>query len=106
MYDRYVTMICEKMGDDITYENELKTMVKQLPFKEKFKGVHPRDKMEKIIKNIKIKNQMINTTSSILTHALKEGLIGVAVLFLKELLTFMTLLGVKSMLRNPQNILI
>ena len=49
---------------------------------------------------------MINTTSSILTHALKEGLIGVAVLFLKELLTFMTLLGVKSMLRNPQNILI
>ena len=49
---------------------------------------------------------MINTTSSILTPALKEGLIGVAVLFLKELLTFMTLLGVKSMLRNPQNILI
>ena len=55
MYDRYVTMICEKMGDDITYENELKTMVKQLPFKGKFKGVHPRDKMEKIIKNIKNK---------------------------------------------------
>ena len=55
MYDRYVTMICGKMGDDITYENELKTMVKQSPFKGKFKGVHPRDKMEKIIKNIKNK---------------------------------------------------
>ena len=57
MYDRYVTMICEKMGDDITYENELKTMVKQLPFKGKFKGVHPRDKMEIIINNIKGKTQ-------------------------------------------------
>ena len=49
---------------------------------------------------------MINTTSSILTHVLKEGLIGVAVLFLKELLTFTTRLGAKSMLRNQQNILI
>ena len=47
---------------------------------------------------------MINITLSILTPALKEGLIGVVVLFLTEMCTFMTLMGVKSMLKTPQNI--
>ena len=106
VYDRYVTMICGKMGDDITYENELKTMVKQLPFKGKFKGVHPRDKMEKIIQNIKNKNIHDQYHIFNLDTRAQGGSHCVAVLFLKELLTFMTLLGVKSMLRNPQDILI